>query len=103
MKSNARVDFDREGFRVGGVRIAWSELSGVIAFKEDLWARDSIRLGFRTFRGDLASVGEDEEGYQPLLAELSRHLPGFRNDWFHEVAFPAFERCETILWRRRLD
>lgn len=103
MKSNARVDFDREGFRVEGVLIAWSGLLEVIAFKEDLWSRDFIRLGFRTSRGDLVSVGEDEEGYQPLLAELPRRLPRFRNDWFQEVAFPAFERCETILWWRPSD
>jgi len=101
MNPSVRVDFDGEGFRIEGAKIAWSDLSEVVAFKEDLWSFDAVRLGFRTRSAEsLVSVGEEAEGYRPLLAELSRRLPGFRNDWFPEVAFPAFDRCETLLWRR---
>lgn len=101
MTPGARVDFDADGFRMDDGWIAWNELSEVVAFKEDLWSVDRICLGLLVHSSDRwVKLDEDAAGFRSFLAELARRLPGFDVERFRQLAFPAFERCETVLWRK---
>jgi hypothetical protein len=34
-----------------------------------------------------------------MLGAVEARLPGFDRAWFMKVAFPALERCETVVYR----
>ena len=94
-----KAEIDSDGLLIDGRRVFWSDVREVYAYKEDLFAFDEIRLGFR-IDDDGASwtVSESCSGYPGLLAALPLRFPGIRTDWFSEVAFPAFEAKRTTLW-----
>lgn len=95
---------DESGFRITGprsVRVEWAAVGEVVAFKDDLFGVDEVCLGFRTTLGDQYwRVEESGLGYREMLVALPKYFPGIREDWWHEVAFPAFERNWTRLWIR---
>jgi hypothetical protein len=105
---NFAISFDHEAFTVRDLRIRkggcdsmrWSDVHLVTAFKRDLWAVDCICLYFA--RSDDTGVEVDEEmaGWRTLIAALPLHLPGCREDWWAEVAFPAFAPNLTQIYRR---
>ena len=98
---NAEIDTD--GLLIDGRRVSWSDVEEVYAYKDDLFAFDEIRLGFRIAdNGASWTVSESWPGYPELLAALPLRFPGIRTDWFSEVAFPAFEAKRTTLWGRAL-
>ena len=85
------------------LQVEWARVREVVAFKEDLFGYDEIRLGFRTGGSDTYQrVTEKFVHYQELLQELPRRLPGIRTDWFSDVAFPAFVPNWTTLWGQAL-
>lgn len=97
------------GFRRWGIRrmdfeMRWDEIPAVVAYKVDLWTTDRIDISFqRSPPGmDWYTVDEEMLGYDELLVELQRRLPGIRRleDWWPEVVFPAFETRLTWLYRR---
>jgi hypothetical protein len=80
---------------------AWSDLVSVRAWKQDCWGVDRIWIGFDArANSDAICVHEEMEGYQGLVAEMQRRCPGFREDWWNAVAFPAFAQNHTIVWER---
>lgn len=97
---------DESGFAIAErdktlVRVAWSEIREVFAYKEDLFSYDVICLGFRVSEdGTFWKVSEEVVGYKELIAVLPHRFPGIRTDWFAEVALPAFALNRTTLWRR---
>jgi hypothetical protein len=80
-------------------RLAWSRVLEVFAFKEDVFAYDIICLGFRLDdEGRWFKADEECSGFNTLVEFLPRVFPGIRQDWFFNVAYPAFETCLTTLW-----
>jgi hypothetical protein len=80
----------------------WVEVERLILFKCDLLTTDSICL-----RVDLAddcwiALDEEMEGWNALVEALPRHLRGCQrlDQWFSQVAFPAFATNETEIYRR---
>lgn len=98
------VRSDDAGFEVlidgrSTARVQWTEVLEVFACKDDLFSYDEIRIGFRLAAdGSHQSVGEDFVGYNELLARLRPRFTGIRDDWFSDVAFPAFATNRTTLW-----
>ncbi|MGC4049818.1 MAG: hypothetical protein QM757_09930 [Paludibaculum sp.] len=83
-------------------RIAWHEIGAVFAYKQDCYTVDQICLTVVDLSGTARLViSEDDGGYQHLVEQLPNHLPGCLTpgDWFHQVAFPAFETNWTELYR----
>jgi len=79
--------------------IMWADVREVVAYKEDLFGYDVICVGFRTDDTDsYPRVTEEFVHYEELIQELPREFPGFRTDWFADVAFPAFVPNWTTLW-----
>jgi hypothetical protein len=83
--------------------MAWDEVSVVFAYKQDCFAVDRIWIAIADQSDKIrVEVNEDDAGYQALIAELPRRLPGCPapDEWFTKVAIPAFETNLTELFRR---
>jgi hypothetical protein len=76
-----------------------SSVKEIFAFKRDLFAYDVICIGFRIDdTGSYYEVGEDFGGYEAFLEALREKFPEICDDWFREVAFPAFKPNVRCLW-----
>ncbi|MBN9658175.1 MAG: hypothetical protein J0H49_08345 [Acidobacteria bacterium] len=83
-------------------QIEWSKVGAVYAYKQDCLSVDQICILFADLGGEVRLViTEDDAGYQQLVEDLPKHLPGCLApaDWFQKVAFPAFETNWTELYR----
>jgi len=97
------IRFTPDGFKVlrdGKLdfQIEWSELTGIAAFKRDLFTVDEICLAFRTRDLDYLCVSEEAAGYKHLEAEIQRRFPDHDPQWWQKVAFPPFEYRWTVVW-----
>ena len=83
-------------------RVSWSDVTRVTAFKRDLHGFDQINLQFEGPGDASVCVNEDMEGWRQLLGELPAVLPGAHEvgAWWRGVAYPAFERCETVIYKK---
>ncbi len=84
-------------------RVAWTEVSAVVAYKRDCFAFDKIYVALADAAGNVrVHISEEDAGYQILIGELPKYLPGCPapDEWFLGVAVPAFERNWTELYRR---
>ena len=80
-------------------RVLWSQVVEVFAYKMDLFNVDQICVGFRLDgSGAHYWVSEEFTGYKEFMARLKVCFSGIREDWFSEVAFPAFVENRTTLW-----
>ena len=80
-------------------RVRWSDVKEIFAFKRDLFSVDLICIGFRVQDdGTFCEIDEMMPGYGGLLAVLPDVFPGFKTDWSHDVAIPAFATNLATLW-----
>lgn len=95
--------FERDGVTFPGALVYWRSVGAVLVYKVDCYSYDQIRAAFLDDQGAvLFEVPEDTEIYQPLMEQLPAHLPGCLKfeEWFFEVAFPAFETKPVLIFRR---
>ncbi len=85
------------------VRLAWAQITVAYAYKRDCFSVDRIRLVLGDeIQRRWIEISEDDGGYEQLVMELPRHLPGCltADDWQGSVALPPFETQWTSLYRR---
>ena len=98
------IRYDDAGFDVVAeegvtIQITWDSVVEIVVFKRDLFSIDEICFGFRCYgRNDYKWVGEEDLEFAALQTELEKRFSGFRTDWFHEVAVPAFQENWTVIW-----
>ena len=82
--------------------IPWADVERVMAYKVDCYTLDEIRLEFLSSRSDSLVVTEEMVGWQSLVKELPKHLPGFPEfeRWFSKVAAPPFAENLSVLYER---
>lgn len=88
------------------LRLTWPEIHEVRAFKMDLISRDLVCISILHAGPDgnptrMMQLHEDMPGWYTLLEELGVNLPGCRQDWWAEVAFPAFAANERVIFKRQ--
>lgn len=81
--------------------LRWDQIDRIIAYKDDVFAFDQICLGFFTQpdANGYRFVHEHMEGWNELTNRLDERCQ-IGHQWYFEVMFPAFERCEKTLWTR---
>jgi hypothetical protein len=109
-EADIAIYFDEKGFTVRSKRdaskstgpVPWSEVVSVSAFKQDWLTIDCICLAVALSDDSTIVLNEDMEGWKAFTASLPSFLRGCRpsNDWFSEVAFPAFATNMTAIYRR---
>jgi hypothetical protein len=84
--------------------IPWHDIVNAYVYKRDVFTCDLICLMLRTTSGRTMELNEQMEGWQDLIANLPNHLPACRSfdEWFAEVAFPAFELNLTEIYRKEI-
>lgn len=103
------VRFDDSGFTIRDGRKepvtgSWAMVKEVFAFKLDRFTYDDICIGLRfDSSGNYWWISEVDVGYQDFMKELKRRFPGIREDWFAEVAVPAFLENRTTLWGEKWE
>ena len=82
-------------------KIRWQQIDRIIAYKDDVWAYDIICLGFYIDGNtdQYVFVDEEMEGWNDLTKRLNEVFR-ISNQWYFDVTFPAFERCERTIWQR---
>jgi hypothetical protein len=103
------VEFDSEGFTVRAVQpetnpnsMKWSEVVKVTAFKRDLFAVDLICVFLSKADSSGIETDEDMGGWDEFVKGLPNNLAGCKawEQWFTEVAFPAFDPKMTEIFNR---
>ena len=106
------IAVDENGFRVCAVDDAhppasrnWTEVLRVTAYKRDLFTVDMICVRVMFMEQDVIELNEDMPGWQAFVEALPVHLPGCTayDNWFIQVAFPAFETNLTTLFDRNSE
>lgn len=87
----------------GRDEIRWDDIDEVAAYKKDCFGLDQIRMAILS-GGCEYTLTENMTGWEWLIHELPNHLDGMRQpeEWFLEVAFPAFELCYTPLYSKTM-
>ncbi len=109
-KQRYSIRFDADAITVFDLRdpnsnplnIEWKAIDRLTMFKRDCFGFDLICL-FVEFSGDCAvEFDEDMEGWKAFIGALPHHLPGCKalEEWFSEVAFPAFAPNPNEIYRR---
>ena len=80
--------------------LRWNEVTGVVAYKLDLFSVDQVCFGFRILddEQDYFVIDEDTPGFKSIEDDLSKRTEGAWPEKFSEVTHPAFELCWTELW-----
>ena len=80
--------------------VAWDKVKSVTALKSDLWSVDLICLVFQLSNGDSIEFNEDDLNWDSLTSLLPEFLKETKKVdlWLSEVAFPAFEPCEQVIY-----
>jgi hypothetical protein len=94
------VSLDRDGQDV--VSVLWSQILEICAYKRDLFTVDliCIGLGFQD-RGHhvVLELHEEMLGFKEFMVALNNRFPFRDPEWWTKVAFPAFRRKQTVLWK----
>lgn len=87
----------------GSDHLKWDEIVSVKVFKRDLFNVDCICMAFETTANNWLEIHEDMKGWKELIDILPLYLTGITNkdDWWSQVAFPAFETNEHEIFRRK--
>jgi hypothetical protein len=97
------VDNDGLTLRKGASMVAWmrwEDIRLVRAFKVDCYTYDSIYFAVESVaEGGVFVVNEDHWQFKELVGAFEARLPQFDREWFLKVAIPAFETCDTVLYR----
>ena len=80
----------------------WEEVQSIFVHKRDLFAVDKICAVFVLSSGETLEVDEEMAGWNLLIEHLPLQLPGIMQseDWWYEVAFPAFAPNTRFIYER---
>jgi hypothetical protein len=100
------VEFDADTIRVLADSkvlwsIPWARIDKVLACKADLFAVDLLVIQLIDSTDLAYDVDEEMANYDRFLTELTARFPGIREDWWRDVALPAFATNPTELWRKK--
>jgi len=84
------------------LRVRWSDVGRVVAFKRDVLAYDLICCVVEGSHS-IVELNEEMAGWDELMMALPRFLPGARKpeEWWSDVAQPPFATSLTRLFERR--
>ena len=85
---------------VADVSFTWDEINALKAYKIDLLTTDEIRVVVCFGRpGQVLELSEEQDGFEAFIRTAERKL-SFPEGWSERLVNPAFEECETMLFRR---
>ncbi|KGO82032.1 hypothetical protein [Flavobacterium beibuense] len=79
--------------------VNWNDITKVTSYKEDLIAIDCIYISIELEADEVFRINEETPGYYQFMLKLEENIE-IKPTWFQEVAFPAFERNETVIYEK---
>jgi hypothetical protein len=76
----------------------WNEIETVYGYKVDLLAYDEICLDIFTKDEKYFTITESSLGWFQFVTRLSQNITSIREEWFFEIANPAFQKNLTLLY-----
>jgi hypothetical protein len=70
------VSADAEGLRIGGERVAWSDVRRLDACKRDIFVGDLLCLAILANGGRVFEINEESPGWKEAGDAIERFLPG---------------------------
>jgi hypothetical protein len=67
---------DAEGLRIGGQRVAWSDVRRLDAYKRDIYVGSSLGLVILAAGGRVFEINEESPGWKEAGDAIERFLPG---------------------------
>lgn len=102
LRNVSSLELRPDGFRIkvgkSSQEVAWSAISRVVAYKQDLLAVDRLCLLLELDCGML-EVHEEMSGY-PAFEEALMQSLGLGMEWKLDVLFPAFATNPTTIFCR---
>ena len=85
------------------VLLLWDNVQSVTVLKRDAFSYDLICMSFLMSNGDEIEFDEEDLHWKKLNDHLDDFLEGAKTskDWFWDVAIPAFEACEQVVFSRK--
>jgi hypothetical protein len=82
--------------------LSWQDIALAKAFKRDLFTYDLICLQLQSKENITIEIDEEDLNWTALMEAMPRYLAGCKTwgTWFSEVAFPAFEENQNVLFER---
>jgi len=82
--------------------VKWDQVREIRGYKADLFTTDLICWGFCCGDEDrLLEVHEEMAGFDKLQESVQSRFGVTLEDWFGEVAFPAFATNMTVIWPKK--
>jgi len=106
---NGVISLSKNGFAVHrGAKcltdVKWDAVNEIRAYKADLFSTDLICWSFLCSGRDyLVEVNEEMVGFEKLQEAVKAHYGITLEDWWSEVAFPAFATNMTVIWPKKED
>lgn len=69
---------DAQGLQIGDARVMWDDLSGLEAFKRDIFSRDFHCLAIVSTSGRVFEINEESPGWVEAGKAIERFLPDSR-------------------------
>jgi hypothetical protein len=82
-------------------KLSWGAVECATVFKRDLFTYDLICLQLK-IADHVIEFDEEDLNWKELTEAMPHHLSGCTqwSDWFTEVAFPAFETKELLIYQK---
>ncbi len=85
------------------IEVRWGEVHEIKTWKDDLFAYDEIRLGFRFGETGALGLNEVQPGFVEAVKEMQRRVPTVPENWYSEIMVPAFATKYTVLYKRESE
>lgn len=110
-KSSPKVSLNvnREGFSIlqkgePAIRVLWSEINQILAYKRDLVTEDLVCWDItvtKNERSQTYSLHEELDGFGLLVDCISHKLTSFDKIWRQKIITPPFAENLTILYQKK--
>ncbi len=105
----ASLNVNREGFSIlqkgePAIRVLWSEISQIRAYKQDLVTEDLVCWDItvtKNERSQTYSLHEELDGFGLLVDCISHELASFDKTWRQKIITPPFAENLTILYQKK--
>ena len=80
--------------------VFWKDVERIRVYKKDLFTYDCIYLAFDLNNSSTFEIDEELEGFKETMGILPGVFKDIDEEWFFDVAFPAFETNMKTVWTR---
>jgi len=82
-------------------KVKWESITQMVGFKIDLLTIDEICLHIEIQKSENLEISESTKGWFQFLKKIKEQFPSINKTWEIDIANPAFERNETVIYQKK--